>query len=50
MAENTSVLDVLSGKESLKFNIAMDTKTIVILITGIFLAVTAGVIVARKVS
>lgn len=43
-----SVLDVLSGKESLKFEIAMDVKTIALLTAGIFIAVLGGVIIARN--
>ena len=48
MNQQGSVLDVLSGKESLKFDISMDVKTIVMLTAGIFLAVLGGVIIARN--
>ena len=45
-----SVLDVLSGKESVKVSVNFDTKTLSLLVVGIFLAVLGGVIVARKLS
>ncbi len=53
MAETTntaSLTDVISGKAPLKFEVAVDMKTVIILVSGIFLAVVIGVIIARKVT
>jgi hypothetical protein len=44
----TSLTDVISGKAPLKFEVAVDMKTVIILVSGIFLAVVLGVIIARK--
>lgn len=47
MEPKGSVLDVISGKESIKVSVAMDYTTIAILCAGIFLAVIAGIVVTR---
>lgn len=48
MNQQGSIVDVLSGKQSLKFSISMDYTTIAVLTLGVFVAVTIGVIIARK--
>lgn len=50
MNQQGSITDVLSGKQALKFEVAMDIKTIVILSAALFVAVLGAVIIARKVS
>jgi hypothetical protein len=49
MNQQGSITDVLSGKQSLKFEISMDYKTVAILAVSIFVAVLGAVIIARKV-
>ena len=44
----TSLSDVLSGKAPLKFEVAVDMKTVIILVSGILIEVVVGVIIARK--
>ena len=50
MNETPTITDVLSGKAPLKFDVSIDMKTLSMLVAGIFIAVLAGVVIARKIS
>lgn len=43
-----TVLDVLSGKNSVKVEIALDIKTISILCVGLFLAILGALVISKN--
>ncbi len=45
-----TILDVASGNAPIKFQVSLDTKTMVILAVSVFFAIVVGVIIANKVS
>lgn len=48
MPPKSSITDVLSGNVPVRLEASVDPKTVTYLVAGIFIAVLAGVIIARK--
>ena len=49
MPPQTSITDVLSGNVPVKVDVSINYTVMAILVAGIFIAVTLGVIIARQV-
>jgi hypothetical protein len=50
MNQDGNILGVLSGKESVKVDVGIQTKAIIIIAVSVFIAVLGAVIIAHKIS